>query len=68
MLRVPGTDEWYIAYHRFAIPGGDGMHRETTIDKLNFTRDGAIAPIVPTLEGVAPRPIRGPVCGTTRFV
>jgi hypothetical protein len=50
MLRVPGTDEWYIAYHRFAIPGGDGMHRETTIDKLNFTRDGAIAPIVPTLE------------------
>lgn len=62
------NDEWYIAYHRFAIPGGDGMHRETTIDKLNFTHDGAIAPIVPTLEGVAPRPIRGPVCGTTHFV
>ncbi|ANN18073.1 beta-xylosidase [Amycolatopsis orientalis] len=57
MLRVPGTDEWYIAYHRFAIPGGDGMHRETAIDKLSFTRDGRIAPVKPTLEGVAPRPI-----------
>ncbi|RSM81022.1 beta-xylosidase [Amycolatopsis sp. WAC 01375] len=54
MVRVPGKDEWYIAYHRFAIPGGDGTHRETTIDKLTFTRDGRIAPVVPTLEGIAP--------------
>ncbi len=67
MLRVPGRDEWYIAYHRFAIPGGDGMHRETAIDRLSFTRDGRIAPVVPTLEGVAPRPIRH-VCGTTRYL
>jgi beta-xylosidase len=58
MLRVPGTDEWYIAYHRFAIPGGDGTHRESTIDKLRFNQDGTIAPVVPTLEGPGPRPIR----------
>ncbi|MFD5246734.1 family 43 glycosylhydrolase [Amycolatopsis sp. NPDC058340] len=67
MLRVPGTDEWYIAYHRFAIPGGDGTHRETAIDRLTFTRDGRIVPVTPTLEGVTPRPIRQ-VCGTTRAV
>ncbi|CAM3300964.1 family 43 glycosylhydrolase [Kibdelosporangium persicum] len=57
MVRIPGTDEWYIAYHRFAIPGGDGTHRESTIDKLTFTDDGMVAPVVPTLESVRPRPI-----------
>jgi hypothetical protein len=58
ILRVPGTDWWYIAYHRFAIPGGDGYHRETTIDRLFFDADGAIVPVVPTLESVSP-PRRG---------
>jgi beta-xylosidase len=62
MLQVPGTDNWYIAYHRFAIPDGDGTHRETTIDKLTFNRDGTIAPVVPTLESVAPQRIRPHHC------
>ena len=51
-MQVPGTDEWYIAYHRFAIPGGDGTHRETTIDRLTFGADGLIQKVVPTLESV----------------
>lgn len=55
VVQVPGTDEWYIVYHRFAIPGGDGMHRETTIDRLTFAADGSINPVVPTLESVEPR-------------
>jgi beta-xylosidase len=63
MLQVPGTDDWYIAYHRFGIPGGDGTHRETTIDKLTFNRDGTIAPVVPTLESVTPERIPKPHCG-----
>jgi beta-xylosidase len=54
VVRVPGSDDWYIAYHRFAIPGGDGTHRETTIDKLSFAADGSIQPVVPTLESVSP--------------
>ncbi len=53
VVQVPGTDDWYIAYHRFAIPGGDGTHRETTLDKLQFTPTNLIAPVVPTLTGVA---------------
>ncbi|HET9656093.1 MAG TPA: family 43 glycosylhydrolase [Kineosporiaceae bacterium] len=57
IVQVPGTDDWYIAYHRFAIPGGDGMHRETTIDRLQFTSTNLIAPVVPTLTGVAGEPV-----------
>ncbi|MCH7229438.1 family 43 glycosylhydrolase [Glycomyces sp. L485] len=54
VVQVPGTDDWYIAYHRFAIPDGDGTHRETMIDRLYFEPDGSIRPVVPTLEGIAP--------------
>ena len=57
IINVPGTDDWYIAYHRFAMPGGDGNHRETTIDKIEFGADGLIKPVVPTLESVAPQTI-----------
>ncbi|MFG2731958.1 family 43 glycosylhydrolase [Streptomyces canus] len=59
VVNVPGTDDWYIVYHRFALngpgkPGGDGMHRETTVDRLEFAADGTIKPVVPTLEGIRP--------------
>jgi hypothetical protein len=57
IVNVPGTDEWYIAYHRFAMPGGDGTHRETTIDKLEFDAGGFIRKVVPTLESVEAREI-----------
>lgn len=59
ILQVPGTDEWFIAYHRFAIPDGDGTHRETTIDRLVFEEDGAIQAVIPTVGGVAPMPVPG---------
>jgi Glycosyl hydrolases family 43/Concanavalin A-like lectin/glucanases superfamily len=68
MLQVPGTDDWYIAYHRFGIPGGDGTHRETTIDKLTFNRDGTIAPVKPTLESVAPEWIPSHHCGRSWYL
>ncbi|MEV6305382.1 family 43 glycosylhydrolase [Actinoplanes sp. NPDC051861] len=54
VVRVPNSDEWYVAYHRFAIPGGDGTHRETTVDRLSFAGDGSLLPVVPTLESVDP--------------
>ena len=44
--------ESYIVYHRFAIPGGDGTHRETCIDKLEFNADGTIVAVTPTLTGL----------------
>ncbi|MGW3117663.1 family 43 glycosylhydrolase [Streptomyces sp. NPDC001107] len=54
VVHVPNTDDWYIAYHRFAIPGGDGTHRETTIDKMEFDSDGLIEKVVPTLTSIDP--------------
>ncbi|HWU22394.1 MAG TPA: family 43 glycosylhydrolase [Nocardioides sp.] len=60
IIQVPGTDDWYIAYHRFGIPGGDGTHRETTIDRLTFNADGTIAPVTPTLASVDPEAVPDP--------
>ncbi|KAH7305105.1 beta-xylosidase/Xylanase [Rhexocercosporidium sp. MPI-PUGE-AT-0058] len=55
MVQVPGTDEWYMAYHRFHIPGGDGQHRETTIDKVEWDSEtGLMKEVIPTLESVQP--------------
>jgi hypothetical protein len=49
VVQLPGTDTWHIAYHRFAVPGGNGTNREVTVDRMTFNADGTIAPIVPTL-------------------
>lgn len=48
------TGDWYIAYHRHAVPDGDGTHRETAIDRLHVGADGLLRPVVPTLRGVDP--------------
>ena len=61
MLHIPGTDEYYIAYHRFYTPlgvftEGLGFHRETCIDKVTFDAEtGLMNVITPTLEGVEAR-------------
>lgn len=60
IINVPGTDDWYIAYHRFAMPGGDGNHRETTIDRVTFGSDGLMQRVVPTLESVPAQTIQLP--------
>ncbi|GHH89213.1 family 43 glycosylhydrolase [Streptomyces capitiformicae] len=57
VVNTPGTDDWYMVYHRFALngpgkSGGDGTHRETTIDRMEFAADGTIKPVVPTLESI----------------
>ncbi|MFD3313368.1 family 43 glycosylhydrolase [Streptomyces sp. NPDC058694] len=61
VVNAPGTDDWYMVYHRFGLngpglAGGDGMHRETTVDRMRFAADGTILPVVPTLESI--RPVR----------
>lgn len=58
LLNVPGTDDWYIAYHRFQIPDGNGTMRETTIDRVYFDEEtGLIEKVVPTLESVGPETV-----------
>jgi beta-xylosidase len=55
IVNVPDTDDWYICYHRFAIPGGNGTMREVTVDRVFFDEDGFIKPVVPTLTSVQPQ-------------
>ncbi|GAB3162304.1 family 43 glycosylhydrolase [Myceligenerans halotolerans] len=57
ILNVPGTDDWYIVYHRHALDGGDGTHRETTIDRLEIGEDGLFQAVTPTLTGVDPQTV-----------
>ena len=55
VLNIPGTDEWYMVYHRFTRPEGikmglsGGYNREICIDPMYFNPDGTIIPVKPTL-------------------
>jgi len=52
VLAIPSRDEYYLVYHRFKIPGGDGTHREVCIDRMTFSSDGTITAVKPSLEGL----------------
>ncbi|MCF6410234.1 family 43 glycosylhydrolase [Pseudalkalibacillus salsuginis] len=52
VLNVPNTEDYYMVYHRHAIPGGNGYNREVMIDKMEFNEDGTIKQVQPTLEGI----------------
>lgn len=54
VLQIPGTDEWYIIYHRISRPDGikksyPGTSREVCIDRLDFDGDGMIKQVNPSL-------------------
>lgn len=46
-VNVPGTDRWYVVYHRHAIPGGSGYKREVCLVRMEFNPDGTIKPMNP---------------------
>jgi arabinoxylan arabinofuranohydrolase len=60
VIQIPGTDKWYIVYHRFTYPNGikmgsaAGYNREVCIDQLEFGADGSIKQTIPTHKGIAP--------------
>ncbi|MCW0483880.1 glycoside hydrolase family 43 protein [Gaoshiqia sediminis] len=58
MMQVPGTDEWYIVYHRRPLGETDANYRVTCIDRVVFDKDGFIQPVKITFEGVQKRKIR----------
>lgn len=47
VVNVPGTDRWYIVYHRHAIPNGNGYTREVCLNRMEFNEDGTIKPVDP---------------------
>ena len=54
VIQVPGTDRWYIFYHRHAIPDGSGYLRETCIADMGFEPDGRISKVDPLAELLEP--------------
>lgn len=58
VLQVPGTDQWYIVYHRRPLGETDGNHRVTCIDGMSFDVKGFIKPVRITFEGVAKQPVK----------
>ena len=55
VVQRPGSDEWYIVYHRFQRPAAAkldwsaGYNREVCIDALKFDAEGNILPVKPSL-------------------
>ena len=64
VINVPGTDEWYIVYHRRPLGNDKGEHRQVAIDRMFFEADGSIRPVVMTNEGVKPRPLTAPAAAS----
>jgi hypothetical protein len=58
LVNIPGTDDWYIVYHRRSPDTNDGNHRQLAIDHMYFNTDGTIKPAIMTKEGV--KPVRRP--------
>jgi hypothetical protein len=45
VLNVPGTDIWYIVYHRRPLSETDQNHRVVCYDRIYFDENGAIQPV-----------------------
>lgn len=52
VIHIPGTDEWYIVYHRRPIPNLDRDHRVVCIDRMYFDANGDLKKVKMTFEGV----------------
>src|SRR3546814_11295349 len=55
VVNVPGTDDWYIAYHRRPPDEDSGERRQLAIDRMVLYADGTIAPVKMTNAGVEAR-------------
>lgn len=58
IMHVPGSEDYYIVYHRRPLNDDARDHRATCIDKMTFDKDGFINPVKITFEGVEARTIQ----------
>lgn len=58
VMHVPGSEDYYIVYHRRPLNDTGRDHRVTCIDKMTFDENGFIHPVKITFEGVEARKIR----------
>lgn len=61
VVNVPGTDRWYVAYHRHAIPDGSGYKREVCLVRMTFDADGNIQPMDPMTAAFQPGDVGEPI-------
>lgn len=55
VIQLPGTDSWFIVYHRWNHQRGSGpFHatRQVAIDKLEYDADGMIQPVTMTAGNI----------------
>jgi beta-xylosidase len=57
VLQIPGTDDWYIVYHRHPLGTTGPNKRVMAIDAMHFDAKGNIEPIKMTHDGPALRPL-----------
>lgn len=57
VLQIPGTDEWYIVYHRHPLGATDPNQRVMAIDAMHFDVKGNIEAVRMTNNDPAPRPV-----------
>ena len=58
LLQYPGSDDWYVVYHRYQNNDFSG-HRLVAIDRMYFNSNGTIRPIAMTDAGVDAREAPG---------
>lgn len=58
VLHVPGTDDWFIVYHRRPLGETAPSHRVVCIDRMRFDANGHILPVKMTFKGVAAHPLK----------
>ncbi|WP_239059570.1 glycoside hydrolase family 43 protein [Bacteroides sp. 224] len=58
IMHVPGSEDYYIVYHRRPLGDNGRDHRVTCIDKMTFDENGLINPVKITFEGVPQRTIK----------
>jgi beta-xylosidase len=61
VVKVPGSDRWYAAYHRHAVPGGSGYKRQVCLARMEFNPDGSIRPMDPLAAPFKPGDIGEPI-------
>jgi beta-xylosidase len=52
VINVPGTDRWYIIYHRRPLTETAANNRVVCVDEMHFDEKGLIIPVKITKEGV----------------
>lgn len=57
VMHVPGSEDYYIVYHRRPLNDTARDHRVTCIDRMTFDENGFINPVKMTFEGVPARTI-----------